>query len=147
MPVYTYICRNCEYAEDVVFSVDRRVNALRCRQCRTGKMTREFQPPQVSVFRPYVTRNITGEPMEIRSSKHETDVLNRHGLYRPLDSEPSVKPNAKAKRKREAEKNEVPLKEDLERTAHEMGIPLWQREPSKKKSLRSKHKSQSCKTS
>lgn len=95
MPTYTYYCKKCNHEEDHIFPMrgtpDRLVH-IGCGET----MRRIFKAPQVHVRQPYVTSNITGEPVEIRSARQEEDLCNRHGVARIMDGESSVvkkKPN------------------------------------------------------
>lgn len=119
MPVYTYICKRCAKASDLVCSIrQRRPKRRRC-VCG-GTSTRHFTVPQVSFFKPYVTSNITGEPIEISSAGQEDEVCNRHGLARLLDSEVIDHKADKAKRKKLAAAKAEPMEETVKRVTNEL---------------------------
>lgn len=100
MPVYTFECgrEDCGQREDVVMSIHEDHGGTIPCHCG-GTKTRIFTAPQVSCFTPYTTREITGDPIVIKSPGQENEICRRHGVERVSTSGSSI-PTDKATRKR-----------------------------------------------
>ena len=122
MPMYTFACPDC-HAEITEFYHMEPGPPLR-KRCECGKMKRRvFRAPQVHVFEAYVTTDVTGSPIHIASKAEENDVCRRHGVRRtgPCDDVKNWhKPNVVDT----FNKTALPMKDDVLRTAQEMGVRL-----------------------
>lgn len=81
MPMYTFQCVNCRTRWDAyVRSED--MNPEYKEPCDTCKQygKRIFLPPQVKIFKPYVTAHITGNPITVESKQQEEDLCRRHNV-------------------------------------------------------------------
>jgi len=114
MPHYSFECDHCEQEYIEYYKASEVPKTSVCPQCE-GNTVRTFKPMQISIFHEYVTPHITGQPIVIRSRNHEKDVCRAHGVMR-VASDEFNKPN-----KRQSVKMPS-LREDYERTRHEMGV-------------------------
>jgi len=114
MPHYSFECDHCEQEYVEFYKSSEVPKTSICPRCKGGTV-RVFRPMQISIFNEYVTPHITGEPMLIRSRKHEKDVCTANGLMR-VTSDEFNKPN------KPKAVEMPPLREDYERTRHEMGV-------------------------
>lgn len=133
MPIYSYICDD-DHIEDCLFAMGRAPKSRTCPFCKK-KAGRYYRPPQVSVFKPYVTPHITGEPVEVRSAAHEDSLCEKNGVYRMLDGE-QIDIN-KSKRIRERRKKEalnaVPWEKAIAQAEADHGAKLVTPDKPKKK--------------
>lgn len=85
MPIYSFECQNCKHQYDAY--VPRIGATSPCSQCQSETVekiwTTTVHSSVASAF-PYITTNITGSPIEIKSAKHLEQVCREHGVtHRP----------------------------------------------------------------
>ncbi len=114
MPHYSFECDHCDQEYVEFYKASEVPKTSVCPQCERATV-RVFRPMQISIFKEYVTPHITGEPMLIRSRKHENDVCKANGVTRVTSDECNT-PNRRPAYKLPS------LREDYERTRHEMGV-------------------------
>ena len=89
MPMYTYSCSNdeCNGVDYLVSHMnEHRPTWKRCSLC--GKRAhRTYEAPQLAIFHPYVTPDITGSEVEVTSPRQEDELCRRHGVTRLLSTE------------------------------------------------------------
>lgn len=120
MPVYTYVCKKCDEAKDLVCSLSQKRPKRRRCHCG-GTSTRVYKLPQISTFKTYVTAHITGNKVEIRSARQEDELCAQHDVARLLDSQVlKDRPAEKAKRKKRALATLEPFQETYRQVENEL---------------------------
>jgi putative FmdB family regulatory protein len=114
MPTYTYECA-CGHTFDQVLRMHDYTLEYPCPRCRETAR-RIYKPIQISVFTPFVTSDITGEPVEISSRRTENALCKEHGVT------PVTKDDLTGRRKRPQPKLKETFRETFERIRHEKGI-------------------------
>ena len=87
MPTYCFICEKCNKTESLWKWVMEKPEAPECCSVPMDRdyRTEHFGHKPASGF-PYVTKNITGEPIEIKSIEHERQVCKRYGVRKRDDA-------------------------------------------------------------
>lgn len=89
MAAYEYTCTdtNCPgYLYVFTKMQEKRPAWKKCPVCE-GRCLREFAPPQLSIFVPYVTPDITGSEIEITCPSQEERLCKEHGVTRLLSTD------------------------------------------------------------
>lgn len=119
--MYSYECQTCGAVHDHFKYHFEYTKTVECVDC--GKTAvRIFLPgrlPQVSTTQPFVTSDITGQPVEITSRKQEMDLCRRYGRL------PVGKDEMPGKRRPKAEL--PPIEDDYQRLRQKVGEPTGDR--------------------
>lgn len=84
MPIYTYECASykCNGVDYLVSGMnEQRPTWKKCSLCGKRAM-RTYTTPQLSIFKPYTTPDITGTDVEVTSPRQEDALCKRHGITR-----------------------------------------------------------------
>lgn len=90
--IYSFICDGCGYRDRHYIERHQMGWNFVCPSCKRGMyvLTRRARKFRNYSFEPFVTEEITGDPIEIRSPEHREAVLAEHGLtqdrYSDLES-------------------------------------------------------------
>ena len=88
MPTYSYECTkdNCPGTRDLVRKIGEAPKHTRCFVCGS-RSVRVYTAPQLSVFKPYVTPDITGEDVEVTCASQEDALCKQYGVTRLLSTD------------------------------------------------------------
>ena len=78
MPIYEFQCDKCDKRSATVWSMSNPPTESKC-SCG-GNKARQYGMLQVGAFRPFITDNITGKKMEIRTAAQRDHELGSRGL-------------------------------------------------------------------
>jgi len=81
MILYDYICKRCNMESERLVKNDERDNVT-CRECGS-QMTRKISRTKDDWFRPFVSEDFTGSPIEVRSKEHYKSLCKEHNVYAP----------------------------------------------------------------
>lgn len=79
MPLYEFECLKC-HLEFEEFSKIADRESVRCKGCG-GKTKILLSPPKRDWFRPWISEDFTGSPIEVRSKNHLKELCEKHGVY------------------------------------------------------------------
>lgn len=89
MPAYCFECEKCGQGREVWLWIAQKPETPECHNCQLP-MERDYHAEHfghkpASAF-PYWTSNITGEPIEVKSSAHQAELCKLHGVRLRDDS-------------------------------------------------------------
>lgn len=81
MPMYDYHCQDCMCKFELCVPIAQR-DTVKCRNCG-GNTTRLISRTKDDWFRPFVSEDFTGKPIEVRSKEHYKQLCKEHNVYAP----------------------------------------------------------------
>ncbi len=119
MAAFEYTCvKDCGGSVMVFAKVDeKRPKWKKCPKCGS-RSTRHFRAPQLSIFKPYVTPDITGTEVEITSPSQEARLCKKHGVERLTSDDKTGSPEAMRRNKAKRFNNQIAALGDFEGQYH-----------------------------
>lgn len=81
MILYDYICKKCNFEFEALTTSENRDEVL-CKKCG-ARTSRKVSRTKDDWFKPFVTEDFTGEPIEVRTKEHYKRLCKEHDVYAP----------------------------------------------------------------
>lgn len=81
MPMYDFICKRCNFEFETCVPIAER-DEVTCKKCG-ARTSRKVARTKDDWFRPFVTEDFNGKPIEVKSKEHYKQLCKDHNVYAP----------------------------------------------------------------